>query len=392
MKASFRLDLAANYENGSMSRILFIITQSEMGGAQRFLLEFAPYLKERGHQFSVAAGEGDGEILKHFPGSYFIKNLTRGLNPIKDILALFEILRIIRKEKPDILFLQSTKAGFLGSFAAKLYGLRVVYRIGGWSFRDPRPAWMNKILLWMEKTSAPLKDTIIVNSELDRRLAIEKNIAADDKIVKVYNGIDQNALDFLPKEEARKKISNKSQFPNDQTKIVGTIANLYAAKGLEYLIEAAHILSSTHHTPYHIQFIVIGEGREREKLESLIKKYNLKNFTLTGRFQDARRYLKAFDVFVLPSVKEGFPWVVLEAMAAGVPIVATKVGAVSEVIENNKDGFIVRPRDADGLASSINTFLNDKTLAQNIAQNAHEKLKQFSKERMLQESYEALNV
>ena len=392
MKASFRLDLAANYENGSMSRILFIITQSEMGGAQRFLLEFAPYLKERGHQFSVAAGEGDGEILKHFPGSYFIKNLTRGLNPIKDILALFEILRIIRKEKPDILFLQSTKAGFLGSFAAKLYGLRVVYRIGGWSFRDPRPAWMNKILLWMEKTSAPLKDTIIVNSELDRRLAIEKNIAADDKIVKVYNGIDQNALDFLPKEEARKKISNKSQFPNDQTKIVGTIANLYAAKGLEYLIEAAHILSSTHHTPYHIQFIIIGEGREREKLESLIKKYNLKNFTLTGRFQDARRYLKAFDVFVLPSVKEGFPWVVLEAMAAGVPIVATKVGAVPEVIENNKDGFIVRPKDADGLASSINTFLNDKTLAQNIAQNAHEKLKQFSKERMLQESYEALNV
>ena len=127
-------------------------------------------------------------------------------------------------------------------------------------------------------------------------------------------------------------------------------------------------------------------------LDKIIKKYNLKNFTLTGRFQDARRYLKAFDVFVLPSVKEGFPWVVLEAMAAGVPIVATKVGAVPKVIENNKDGFIVRPRDADGLASSINTFLNDKTLAQNTAQNAYEKLKQFSKERMLQESYEALNV
>ena len=406
-----------------MSRILFIITQSEIGGAQRFLLEFAPFLASKGHQITLAAGEGDGELFTKLESGIMnpelrtcrIPHLVRNLNPFSDIKALFSILKIIKKERPDIVFLQSTKAGFLGSLAAKLYNIRVVYRIGGWSFRDPRSWWMNKILFWMEKMSTPWKDIIIVNSELDRQVAIDRKIAPSDKLVKIYNGIDADKFEFLSKEKAVEKLVQYTKYNppagGQNTKIIGTIANLYATKGIEYLIEAVNILYNIQHTTYpptgdlpqgdNIQFVVIGEGKERPKLEALIKKYNLEDkFFLIGRVPNATRYLKAFDILVLPSVKEGFPWVLLEAMAAEVPIISTKVGAVPEVIEDGKEGMLVPPKDSAALAEKISQLLSMPPSCpaespiknrEQIAINASEKLRQFSSKKMLRDSEEIIN-
>ena len=403
-----------------MSRILFIITQSEIGGAQRFLLEFAPFLASKGHQITLAAGEGDGELFTKLESGIMnqelrtcrIPHLVRNLNPFSDIKALFSILKIIKKERPNIVFLQSTKAGFLGSIAGKLLRKRVLYRIGGWSFRDPRSWWMNKILFWMEKISAPLKDRIIVNSELDRQLAIDKKIAPPHKVVKIYNGIDPGAVNFLPKEEIRHKLESRitlarrslgvgGNHESNSGILIGTIANLYATKGIEYLIEAVNILYNIQHTTYNIQFVVIGEGKERPKLEALIKKYNLEDkFFLIGRVPNAPRYLKAFDIFVLPSVKEGFPWVLLEAMAAEVPIISTKVGAVPEMIEDGKEGVLVPPKDSAALAKKISQLLSmppsrpaesPAKSRKQIAINASEKLRQFSSKKMLRESEEIIN-
>jgi len=400
-------------------KILFIITQSEIGGAQRFLLEFAPYLVSRGHEVLVVAGEGDDELFRRLdanltwtvpvkfngdsPRHIKIPSLVRSLNPIKDLQALFALYKTIKKEKPDALFLQSTKAGFLGSLAVKLYQIlntryqiHVIYRIGGWSFRDPRSWWMNKILFWMEKISAPLKDNIIVNSELDRQLAIDKKIAPAEKIVKVYNGTDPDALNFLPKEKARGVLVSSIEYlvSGKETKIVGTIANLYATKGLECLAEAANSLYQIPDTRYQILFIVIGEGKQRPQLEALIEKYNLQDkFFLVGRMPDASEYLKAFDVFVLPSVKEGFPWVLLEAMAAEVPMVATKVGAVPEIIEDGKEGFLVQPKDSAALAEKISRLLSQPFAhdREQMVVNARKKLRQFSLQKMLEKSEEIIN-
>jgi len=415
-------------------RILFLITQSEIGGAQRFLLEFAPYLASRGHKIAVAAGEGDDELFVKLDSSikyhaYKVKNLVRALSPARDLLALVSILKIITKEKPSILFLQSTKAGFLGSLAAKIYNLtaksyklKAIYRIGGWAFRDPRPWWMNQIVFWMEKISARWKDIIIVNSEYDRQVAIDKKIASAEKIVKIYNGVDTGKLNFLEKEEAREKFSifnfqfsNNFQTPISKPKIlIGAIANLYATKGIEYLIESARQLYLIQNTKYLVQFVVIGEGPERPKLEKLIKEYNLQNnFFLVGRIPNATQYLKAFDIFTLPSVKEGFPWALLEAMAAEVPIIATRVGAVPEILEDDKEGWLVPPRDSDALAQKITRLVNipakgarsdsetrreARHRRQNLddrltfATNARKKLVQFSLQKMLEETYATLEL
>ena len=342
-----------------MKKILFVVTQSEFGGAQRYIFEVARNLNKEQYEVLVAAGQGDGELFRKCQMSNVkcqkLTRLKRTPWPWQIILAILEIRNLLKKEKPAILFLCSTTAGLLGSISTFLnkiintkYKIQVIYRIGGWAFRDPRAFWKNWLILLAEKITAPLKDLIIVNSEVDRQLALKYKIVPERKLVKIYNGIDINSLIFLSRKEAR------SRFGLDQTtKIVGTMANFYRTKGLENLIEAAYKLIEVR--PDSIKFVIIGEGRLRPGLEKLIKKYRLENkVLLTGRIPDAYQYLKAFDLFVLPSLKEGFPWVILEAMAAEVPIVATKVGAIPEILGEE---FLVEPGNPQKLAKKISWML-----------------------------------
>jgi len=228
-----------------------------------------------------------------------------------------------------------------------------------------------------------------INPNLRRRYAVIA-LAYYDAVEKNCAGNAENPL--LTKEG-----------PSDRSRrgvvVIGAIANLYATKGIEYLIEAASITAKSYKLKA-ISYIVIGEGKERPKLEALIKTYNLENnFFLIGRISNATQYLKAFDIVVLPSVKEGFPWVLLDAMAAEVPIIATKVGAVPEVIEDNKDGLLVPPGDSKALAEKIYRLLNlnpkflhllhDRIVSVRIAR---EKLKRFSRQKMLVETYATLKL
>lgn len=331
-----------------VTKILFIVTQSEMGGAQRYIFEVAKGLGEK-YQILVGAGEGDGELFKKLENTrvkpVHLKQMKRVPWPWQIILAIGEIYNLLKKERPEVLFLCSTTAGLLGSIATLFSRDRVsvIYRIGGWAFRDPRPFWQNWFILMAEKITAPLKDKIIVNSEIDRKLALKYKIAPPEKIVKIYNGIDINSLNFLSREEARICLS----VSDTDRQIIGCVANFYKTKGLEYLIEATKTVEAN--------FVIIGEGKLRPKLENLIKKYGLEDKVfLVGRIPDAYKYLKAFDAFILPSLKEGFPWIILEAMAAEVPIVATKVGAMPEILPQE---FLVEPKNPQALAKKINWML-----------------------------------
>jgi len=395
-------------------KILFIVTQSEFGGAQQFLSQLITVLNNKGkHNITIAAGpEGDDEsgllrlLEKRGINTRHLRYLRRAVNPIFDFcLGLIEIYRLIKKEKPDTLFLCSSKAGALGSLVGRLAGVsKIIYRIGGWTFNDPRPFLSRLFYKFIERISARWKDIIIVNAECHRKQAIELGIKPKGEILTIYNGIDFGKLDFLSQEEARR---NMMQITNDMLIyespshisrlasdshigiIIGTIANLYPAKGLEYLIEAASMIRNKF---VSIKFIVIGEGTERLKLKELIKKYNLEDsFFLVGAATSAYKYLKAFDIFVLSSVKEGFPWAILEAMAAEVPIVATKVGAIPEILENpsNSSGqtaLLVEPGNANDLSKAILELLEDYSLRIRMAENAKKVVEEkFSLEKMVEE-------
>ena len=348
-------------------KILFLVTQSEFGGAQRFIYRLIKGLDLAKYDILISAGpEGNDSngLLFNLKNEGFrtaaLKFLRRGINPLFDFcLGLIEIYRLIKREKPDILFLCSSKAGAMGSLVGYLAGIqKIIYRIGGWTFNDPHPFLIKAYYKFIEQTSAKWKDYIINNAESDRQQAIELGIKPKKEILTIYNGIDTDKLEFLSKKEAREKLNSK-----DTDFVVGTIANNYPAKGIKYLIEAAKNLRN-------IKLIIIGKGN--------------------CFMPDAYKYLKAFDVFVLPSIKEGFPWVILEAMAAEIPIIATKVGAIPEIIQDGKNGILIEPKNPQQIVDAITKLLNNEHLRKGLAeQGKNTVIEKFNLDKMIKQ-YEDL--
>lgn len=362
-------------------KILFVITKSEVGGAQKFLFGLASSIDKGEYDITVAAGFG-GPLLEKLAGVQIQTLKLRHFSNLlgyKSIPAFFELFCTIRKQRPDILYLLSSSAGFWGSVAGFLNRTPlIIYRIGGWAFKEPKPLIVRRLYLLAEKITSPFKDFIIVNSKFDFDLAVKNKIAEENKLRVIYNGLDAEEINFFDKKAARQNF-----FANQNDEIwIGTIANLYKNKGLNYLIEAACEIKIDFPK---IKFIICGEGAEKQSLQELIESYGLKNTVyLVGKVNEAVKLIRAFDVFALPSVKEGQPWVILEAMAAGVPIVATNIAGVPEMIEDQKSGLLVEPADSHALAFAIKKLLTHPSLSKEINQNAFMALQEnFSKEAMI---------
>jgi len=371
-----------------------------MGGAQRFLRALVGNLDKAKFEMLVAAGPAESgirnyelldQLEKEGIKTVRLQHLQREMRPISDLITLFEFRRVINEFKPDTLFLLSSKAGFLGSLISKFLipnsSFKIIYRIGGWSFNDPWSKWKKRLWIILERFSSRWKDVIIVNNSYDLKQAHELKIKPREKVALIYNGLDVYKMEYLPKEEARLKLYEKAVRQAGKVfqgkTIIGTVANFYPTKGLKYLIEAAEYFKNKD----DVIFIVIGDGQERKDLELLITNYQLQHkVLLLGQIPDAYKLLTAFDIFVLSSVKEGFPWAVIEAMAAKLPVIATKVGALPEIIENGKNGFIVEPTRPEKIAEKIQDLLNSERLRQELGIQAHQTvLFKFSLDKMVQQ-------
>ncbi len=383
-------------------RVLFIITRSEYGGAQRFLHQLISRLDRTKYEITVLTGIFSGQdfLINYFSRTGInvlsVKSFKRVINPFFDIIATKKIRNLIKLLRPDILFLNSSKAGFIGSLAARLSSsrnMKVIYRIGGWTFNDPWPRWKKTLFILLEKISAAWKDDIVVNSQYDFELAKRYGIKPRQNLLLIHNGLDPFRLEFFSRDEARVKLFEKISWRFGkifQAKyIIGTIANLYPTKGIDNLIRAAAHLKDRDDLAY----MVIGDGPERPRLEEAISLNGLeKKVFLVGQIPDAYQYLPAFDIFVLPSVKEGFPWSLLEAMAAKLPVVASSVGAVPEIVEHNKSGFLVTPGHWQGLAETIKTLLENEMSAKEMGIQGHQTLiHKFGSEKMINSFEELLS-
>lgn len=370
-----------NPKNRLKKRILFVVTQSEFGGAQRFLFNLISNLDLAKYEIMLASGSGPDQIFLESAETAGVEikeiaSLVRDMDIFSDIKAVFTLRKLIKNYYPDVLFLSSSKAGFIGSLAAVfpkvIPHIKVIYRIGGWTFNDPWPDWKKKFFAWLERISSNWKDLIIVNNSRDLADAKKLGIKPREKIVLVYNGLDVYKLGFLSKDKARSDLAQK--IPQDQRHdadskiIIGTIANFYPAKGLEYLIRAAAIVQERSNAVFYI----IGDGRERKKIEQLIKEFRLKNFFLLGRIENSYSYLPAFDIFVLPSIKEGFPWSLIEAMSAKIPVIATDVGAVKEIIQDGDNGIVINPKSPEQIYQKITELMKNDGLRQKLGIAGHQ--------------------
>jgi len=338
-------------------RVLYIITQaSPWGGAQRYVHDATISLHRDGWPVTVASGGGARDELFQKLNAAGVStrslpSLGRAVNPLKNLKAIFEIRALCRELKPDVVHLNSSMAGVVGALGARLAGVKkIIYTVHGLVTKEPLP-FPAKGAYWLaEWIAGKFRDLTICVSENDRRAVITQRIAPPARTVTIPIGIDPH-IPFLTREEARAHLNAVGaihELPLQNMKWIGAIAGLYKTKGLDTLVEAAYQLIHSCRDDYRspavgeyyspLQFIIIGEGPERPTLQRLIETKKLTHTVfLLGSLPDAARYLQAFDVFVLPSRKEGMPYTILEALLAGIPVIATHVGGIPEVFDGFKN-------------------------------------------------------
>lgn len=389
----------------SKKKILYVITKSVWGGAGKYIYDLATNLppdpsRNSGQAFEVfVAAGGNGPLaqkIKEAGIPYFeIKNFQKNVNVFKEILAYFEILFLLLKIRPDIIHVNSSKAGGVVGVAAFDYrwlflkwNVKTIFTAHGWAFHENRPKRQIFLIKFFSRLTAFFYSKIICVSEYDRQSAIKNHIAPARKLITIYNGVNIDEYNFLPKEIAQNQIFQMIQNVRPQNLyhknaiIIGTIGEFTKNKGQKYLIDAVKSLITRY--PLLVT-LIIGWGEEKENLSLLVTRYSLQNnMFIIDNLPNAASYLKAFDIFVLPSIKEGLPYTLSEAGLAGVAVVSTQVGGIPEIIDDKKNDLLAKPADSNDLAQKIEELINNEDERKLFSSALWQKIiQEFSLEKML---------
>lgn len=338
--------------------LLYVITKLELGGAQKQLLSLINNLdKNEYNVFLFTAREGllipqacsaAGVTLKK---SRFLERL---INPLKDILALVEIYCFIKKNKIQIVHTHSSKAGILGRLAAKLAKTPVIlHTVHGWSFNSYQLKSIKYLYILLERICAVFTTKLIVVSRFDQEAGLKNSIGRKNQYVLIRYGVDVQVF-----KDAGKRINARESLGlKGAGLVVGMVACFKPQKAPLDFIELAGLMKNDFP---ETKFVLVGDGRLRKKIEARIKRLNLgKQVILTGWREDISLILSGLDVFVLTSLWEGLPIAVLEAMAAGVALVATDTGGIGEIVVNGTTGYLVKPRDIPAMRNRLGDLLNN---------------------------------
>ncbi len=305
---------------GTSQKILFIITKSNWGGAQRYVYDLVTALPRGEFEVGVAFGQ-HGRLARELQQAgiaiYPILSLQRNVSLCADIYSFFELIRLFHTERPQIVHLNSSKAAGIGALAARLSGIpHIIFTAHGWPFWENRSILSRTLIYFFSWITALLAHKIIVVSDYDLEIAQKMPFIAR-KVTRIYNGIGPLTLG------SGERIRNA--FP-PHTHITGTIGELTKNKNHIALIEEAR-------GNRDMYVAIVGEGELRPWLEQKIREYDLKERVKLFGFIPAHEVLRGFDIFTLPSIKEGLPYVLIEARAAGLEIQANRVGGVGEILD-----------------------------------------------------------
>ncbi|HRH26072.1 MAG TPA: glycosyltransferase family 4 protein [Candidatus Paceibacterota bacterium] len=348
-------------------KILFVITKSNFGGAQRYVFELATELhQQKSEEFEICVAFGGSGLLKEKLGvagigTIEIKGLERDIGIFKDLKAFFSLLSILRKERPDIIHLNSSKAGLLGVLAGRIARIqKIVFTGHGWAFNQKRSWIMSTILKACYVVIISLCHKVIAVSQKTKEDVLQLPFINEQKIIVIHNGIPQQEL--LSKETAREKLLSHTpgHVPTSpETLWIGTLAELHPRKGLDILINSLTNVSR----PFHAW--IIGAGESKDSLIELATTTRLQDkVSFTGFISNASALLPAFDIFILPSRDEALPYVLLEAGAASLPTIATAIAGVPEIIEHNKTGILIPPENIGELTRAIDALCTNPERSQ----------------------------
>ncbi|MDD5658175.1 MAG: glycosyltransferase [Elusimicrobia bacterium] len=362
--------------NGAM-RVLFVSTSTTIGGAEKTLFSLATRLEPK--EFEVA-----GAVSLKPLGFYADRLAERGIKTHSlgvQRWPLFAHTRalagIIRREKPDIIHALMYQAMQLCRFVKPRAGVR--FKL----ISSPRVSYRTRSFwtLAVDRMLRGADDLLISESDASRDFLVGRLGYAADKVRTIYNGID------IAEQPAGERDSKRRELGlGAEDVLIGAIGRLDEQKGHAYLVEAMsrmRNLSRAH-------CVIMGDGPLRGKLEARIRRLGLKNSVrLLGEVDDASSRLSALDIFVLPSLWEGLPNALLEAMAHGLPAAASSVDGVCEAVEDGVTGFLVPPKDPDALAGALSKLIADAQTRRRMGAAGRARVaERFSFSRMLA-SYEA---
>ncbi len=360
-------------------RILYVITKANWGGAQRYVYDLAIAAREAGWEAIVATGS-EGELSRRLVETGIrvetIVGLGRDIRLKDDIRAFHSLLGLMREIRPTVVHSNSSKAGGLAALAARISGVhRIIFTAHGWAFNEDRKGHQKAVIWLLHYLTVLLSHRTICVSEAMRNDARSMPLL-QKKFGVIHNGIGASTL--LPREEARHRLA-----PGLSTPLwVGTIAELHPTKQL-------HILMRAFAKTADCSLVIMGDGEERTRLEALALRLQItERVHFLGHVENASSYLAALDIFVLPSRSEGLGYVLLEAGMAGLPVIATNVGGIPEVIQDNETGILVRSGDVDELASGIGTLLADPALRMQLGSALKKRvMEKFSKTEMIEKTF-----
>lgn len=385
--------------NTVQTKILHVITDERLGGPQRRVLQVARHLKEKGFINIVAIPQGDMTFadLLHENGipCYQVRNFKRlpGLSPHTVLTWLFyfvpgivSLRRLIKRENVDIVHTGGWSIYLQGPLAAKLAGARLV-----WYLEDIITPRLFKALLSPLLRFMP--DKVVATAKVVGVYFLGQNTGGNIPII--YPPVDTSK--FRPNQNTLKC---RSEFGlGGADKVVGTVGNINPAKGYEYFFPAIGKIKKA--CP-EAKFLVVGKKLETQekywrRLQALIANLEMgEDLTLTGHRLDIPEMINLMDIFVLSSVSEATPMVILEAMACAKPVVATQVGGVPEVVTDGETGILVPPRDPEAIAEAVLHLLNHPKEAREMGLKGRNKAVQlFDIEECVQKHrqlYESLQV
>lgn len=374
-------------------KILFVITKSNWGGAQRYVYDLATNVPSTHYDIAVICG-GEGVLVDKLKDAHIrvisINSLKRDVGFFQEFEAARELFDVFKKEQPDIVHLNSSKAGGLGALAARIAKVKkIIFTAHGWAFNEDRNVVWKTILYLASLITSLLSHVVITISHRERVQTTMFPFISEKKVYMIHIAVSPPS--FKEKAYARAYIVEQSNTkPKEDALWLGSIGELHKNKGYIHALRACVTLKNV---GVNFFYTIIGEGEERARLLEFIRKNGLlDNVLLASNIptpHEGATLLRAFDVFLLPSLKEGLPYVLLEAGFAELPVIASSVGGVPEIISNQKLGILVKPKDSEALSIAMKLVMTDNSLRTGFGTKLKEKVTQeFSFTHMMEKTVE----
>lgn len=364
-------------------KVVHIITKLELGGAQANTLYTIRHLnRDRYEPYLITGQKGilDDEACS-ISGvkCFFVPYLIREINPFQDLLATFSIYKILKSIRPRIVHTHSSKAGILGRWAARLAGVPVIiHTFHGYGFNDYQSWLKRNILILAEKITSGITSYFIAVSVENINRGLNLSLFDKEKVTLIRSGID---LDMFRKTEIDVGKKKEELGLPSSSKVVGMIACMKPQKAPLDFVEIARLVNKELSDVY---FIYVGDGELRPKVEGMVNRYGLTDhFIIAGWRRDIPEVMRTFDVLVLTSRWEGLPRVIPEAMATGIPIIATHVDGNIEAVMDGVNGFLIPPGNIDAFKDKLIFLLNNIEKAKEMGAYGTKMVEEFDINKMV---------